>query len=344
MECATSTVSEPETSQAEKPPAILIVEDESLVAIHLEDRLLKLGYDVCGVADSAAEAVALALARSPALVLMDIHLQGERDGIDAAGEIRRIGDVPVIFVTAHADDATLERAGITEPFGYVLKPFDERELKATIEIALYRKRTERRLQKVEKWLTATLGSIGDGVIATDAHGRINFINAIGETITGWVREAALGRHFYDVFVVEKDGVGPPLTDLLERAAVDGVAIDVEEGHCLRTREGKHVALYDSIAPIREPDGRLSGYVTVFRDATARIEAQQERLRLEEKMREAQRLESLGQMASGIAHDFNNMLVAVTTALYYEGGELLWRSMCFATASARASTSKGLGRK
>lgn len=300
----------PDAGRVEKGPAILIVEDESLVAIHLEDRLTKIGYEVCGMSDSAAEAVAIALARPPDLVLMDIHLHGERDGIDAAAEIRKIVDVPVIFVTAHADDATLKRAGVTEPFGYVLKPFDERELKATIEIALYRKRTEQRLRKVEQWLSATLGSIGDGVIATDAFGQIKFINAIGEAITGWSREMALGRHFYDVFVVQK-GEGPPLTDLLDRATVDGLAIALEEGHCLRTHDGKHVALDDSIAPIREKDGTLTGYVTVFRDATARKEAQEERLRLEEKMREAQRLESLGQVASGVAHDFNNLLVAVT---------------------------------
>ncbi|MBV9999089.1 MAG: response regulator [Verrucomicrobia bacterium] len=302
---------EPDAGRAEKGPAILIVEDESLVAIHLEDRLTKIGYEVCGVSDSAAEAVAIALAQTPDLVLMDIHLHGERDGIDAAAEIRKIADVPIIFVTAHADDATLKRAGITEPFGYVLKPFDERELKATIEIALYRKRTEQRLRKVEQWLSATLGSMGDGVIATDAYGQIKFINAIGEAITGWSRELALGRHFYDVFVVEKGAEGPPVTDLLERATVDGLAIALEEGHCLRTREGRHVALDDSIAPIRERDGTLTGYVTVFRDATARKEAQEERLRLEEKMREALRLESLGQVASGVAHDFNNLLVAVT---------------------------------
>ena len=292
-------------------PRILVVEDEALVADDLEERLSQLGYQVCGVVDTAEQAIERAVALSPDLVLMDIHLLGEKDGIEAAAEIRLARDIAVVFVTAHADDATLKRAGLAEPFGYVLKPFDERELKATIEMALYRKQAEARLRKMERWLATTLSSIGDGVLATDRAGRITYINAMGEAITGWSREAALGRDFYEVFVVQKEPVRAPLTDLLERAALDGVTFSLEEGHSLRTRGGELRALDDTIAPIREDDGLLTGYVAVFRDASARKEAQQHRLQMEQKVREAQRFESLGLMAGGIAHDFNNLLSIIT---------------------------------
>ena len=292
-------------------PRILVVEDEALVAADLEERLSQLGYEVCGVVDTAEQAIERAVALSPDLVLMDIHLLGEKDGIEAAADIRLARDIAVVFVTAHADDATLKRAGLAEPFGYVLKPFDERELKATIQMALYRKQAEARLRKMERWLATTLSSIGDGVLATDRAGRITYINAMGEAITGWSREAALGRNFYEVFVVQKEPVRAPLTDLLERAALDGVTFSLEEGHSLRTRGGELRALDDTIAPIREDDGLLTGYVAVFRDGSARKEAQQRRLQMEQKVREAQRFESLGLMAGGIAHDFNNLLSVIT---------------------------------
>src|SRR5580698_6240442 len=157
------------------PPRILIVEDESLVAMDLEWRLRNLGYDVCGRVDTADDAVRAALAEQPALVLMDIHLLGETDGVEAAARIREQSMIPVVFVTAHADDATLLRAGASEPYGYVLKPFDERELKATIEMAFYRSRAEQKLRGMERWLATTLGSIGDGVIATDTAGVITLL-------------------------------------------------------------------------------------------------------------------------------------------------------------------------
>ena len=288
-----------------------MVEDEALVAADLEERLSQLGYEVCGVVDTAEQAIERAVALSPDLVLMDIHLLGEKDGIEAAADIQLARDIAVVFVTAHADDATLKRAGLAEPFGYVLKPFDERELKATIEMALYRKQAEARLRKMERWLATTLSSIGDGVLATDRAGRITYINAMGEVITGWSREAALGRDFYEVFVVQKEPVRAPLTDLLERAALDGVTFSLEEGHSLRTRGGELRPLDDTIAPIREDDGLLTGYVAVFRDGSARKEAQQRRLQMEQKAREAQRFESLGLMAGGIAHDFNNLLSVIT---------------------------------
>jgi CRP-like cAMP-binding protein/DNA-binding NarL/FixJ family response regulator len=119
-------------------PNVLVVEDEAIVAVDIDECLQTLGYRVCGTAASADEAFDLAGKHKPDLVLMDIILRGEEDGIQAAERIKSVHDVPVVFLTAHADKATLDRAKITEPYGYVLKPFNERELRTVVEIALYK--------------------------------------------------------------------------------------------------------------------------------------------------------------------------------------------------------------
>jgi PAS domain S-box-containing protein len=293
------------------PLRILVVEDESLVALDLEERLIQLGYEVTGVVDNSAEALSMARAVKVDLVLMDIHIRGDADGIETAVELRRMADIPVVFLTAHADEATLQRAGLAEPFGYVLKPFDERELRATIQMARYRYQAEARVRKMERWLATTLRSIGDGVIATDSEGRITFINAMAEALSGWMRGEAVGRHLSEVFAITTQ-TGPDETfELLHRAMTEGVVITLGEGRCLRTRDGRLIPVDDSLAPIRDDRGFVTGCIVIFRDNTTHREAEKERRRLEAKMQEAQRLESLGVMASGIAHDFNNLLVSVT---------------------------------
>ena len=129
---------------------ILVVEDEAVVAMDIEMRLSSLGYKVAGRAATGEQAIGLAAREYPELVLMDIHLAGDLDGIATAGEIRDRFRLPVIFLTAFAEEATLERAKQVEPFGYILKPFHDRELKSTIEIALYKHQTEAEIHRLNK--------------------------------------------------------------------------------------------------------------------------------------------------------------------------------------------------
>ncbi len=121
---------------------VLIVEDEGLVAADLEEALLGLGFEVIGITGAGEEAIELATSLRPNLVLMDIFLEGEVDGIHAASEIRGLLNIPVVYLTAHADEATLERAKITEPYGYIIKPFDEVELRTALELALFKHSSE----------------------------------------------------------------------------------------------------------------------------------------------------------------------------------------------------------
>lgn len=126
---------------------ILIVEDEVFTADQEEKRLLELGYEVAGKADSGERAIQLARETRPDVVLMDIKLRGNMDGIDAADEIKIKLNIPVIYVTAYADDDLLQRARVTEPFGYILKPFGDKELKSNIEMALYKRKVEDDMQR-----------------------------------------------------------------------------------------------------------------------------------------------------------------------------------------------------
>ena len=131
---------------------ILVVEDEALVAADLEQRLHNLGYQVAAVVDTGEDAVALARQPGLDLALMDIRLRGQMSGIEAAQILRLSHHIPVVYLTSHADADTLARAGRTEPFGYIVKPFEEHDLHATIEMAFYRSRAEDRLHKIERWL------------------------------------------------------------------------------------------------------------------------------------------------------------------------------------------------
>lgn len=145
--------------------SILIVEDEFIVSADIEERLMAMGYRVAGSTDTGEQAVELAGQQRPDLVLMDIRLRGEMDGITAAEEIRRRFRLPVIFLTAYSEDATLERAKVAEPYGYILKPFDDRELKSTMEIALYRHRTEEEIRRLNR-LYDVLSQVNQAVVRT----------------------------------------------------------------------------------------------------------------------------------------------------------------------------------
>jgi DNA-binding NtrC family response regulator len=167
-----------------RPPRILVVEDEAIVALDIEERLRRLGYEVVGTADCCDDALARAAELRPDLVLMDVELRDGPDGITVAERLRAIMAVPVVFLTAYADAATLDRAKRASPHGYVVKPFDERDLRATLEIALYRDGLDRALRRSHEDLLAVLDVQRIGILLVDEAGRIVFANAAAGRILG----------------------------------------------------------------------------------------------------------------------------------------------------------------
>ncbi|MBI4670818.1 MAG: response regulator [Chloroflexi bacterium] len=176
---------------------IMIVEDERIVAKDLQFRLQGLGYQVTGMAAEGQDAIRKATATRPSLVLMDIRIEGEIDGIQTADAIRSELDIPVVFLTAYADQATLARAKITEPFGYILKPFEERELQSTIEIALYRHKAEQKLRDSERRYRHLVEN-SQGLIWThDMDGRLLSINPAAARLLGYAVDEIIGHDMRD---------------------------------------------------------------------------------------------------------------------------------------------------
>ncbi|MFC4314124.1 response regulator [Steroidobacter flavus] len=248
-------------------PSILVIEDESLVAEELSMRLRQLGYDVGGVVDNAADAFSYVSVVRPDLALVDIHIKGSLTGIDVARRFRNEFDVPVVFLTAHADSATLKEATATEPFGYIVKPFDKRSLAATLETAIRRRRAEQKLVKMERWLAATMNSIGDAVITIDSELRVSFFNPVAERLSGWAQPEAIGRPVTEVFNIRLAS-GETLASVIERVMREGIVLHIDEATLTR-RDGSSTPIDDSVAPIRDDSGRMTGLVIVFREASAR---------------------------------------------------------------------------
>ena len=217
---------------------ILIVEDEGIEALDIQHRLISLGYPAPDIVFSGEDAVRKAAETSPDLVLMDIMLNGEIDGVTAAEQIHARSDIPIIYLTAYADEDTLRRARITEPYGYIVKPFKDREVHITIDMALYRHSMEKKLRDSEKRFSTILRSIGDAVIATDSKGLITFMNAAAEGLTGWKLEEALGKKLPDVSRIVSWKTRGPVENPIS-------------------------------SPIKDDKGGIIGVIHVFRDVTER---------------------------------------------------------------------------
>ena len=265
--------------------SILVVEDEGLVAENLADKLEQLGYAVAGIAVQGQEAVEMALRLRPRLILMDIQLEGPMDGIQAAEAIRNRYDVPVIYLTAHSDPATLSRAKLTGPFGYITKPFEIRDLATQVDLALYKHQAERQLREQREWLRVTLNSIGDAVIASDAGGRVTFLNPVAEWLTGWETGEAMGRPVSDVFRIVNETTGEPAEDVVARVLREGRAVPLGNHTALVTRDGRAVPVEDSAAPIKDGAGRVIGVVLVFHDVTEKRRAEEAQRASEERHRQ-----------------------------------------------------------
>ncbi|MFA9275196.1 MAG: EAL domain-containing protein [Candidatus Aquirickettsiella gammari] len=268
---------------------VLIVEDESIVALDLQRRLMRLGYDVPRVAASCEQALQAIHDTLPNIVLMDINISGDIDGIDTAAKI----DLPVIFLTAYSEESTLQRAKESKPYGYLVKPFSERELHATIQMALERYQVENRLKmsenllsvayarmesakrdlethavelfKEKQHLEVTLNSIGDGVITTDKLGNITYLNPVAEKKTGWSCAEAIGMSVTKILVLVDEETNVATPSPIEHTLRTGQTSGLAHQSALLHRNGEKNSIEDSTAPMYDRNNQIIGAVMVFHD-------------------------------------------------------------------------------
>ncbi len=260
---------------------ILVVEDNAVIALDIQRQLKRLSYNVCGSAATGEDAITAATAANPDIVLMDIMLNGEMDGIEAAEEIRASLKIPVIYISAYSDDDTLRRASVTEPFGYLVKPFSERELHATIEVALYKhaidsklRESENEVRRQKMYFEQLFQNLPEAVAVLKHEDNKAVVTKINKAFTQLFQYSpaeAIDHSSSELIVPE--GYDHEVRILLQRVT-EGKVVEIETKR--RRKDGTLFNASLLTSPIIT-DGVYSGGFAIYRDITERLEARQERL-------------------------------------------------------------------
>jgi len=249
---------------------ILVVEDEAITAKDLQYRLKGLGYEVPAIASSGEGAIKKTEEIKPDLVLMDIVLKGDMNGIEAAVQIRDRFDIPVVYLTAYIDEASLEKIRATEPYGYLIKPCKDKELRATIEMALQRHKLEKSLRSAEQDWRNSFNSLDDVMLIIDRDYNIENINEIGLKLLGKSKEEVIGQKCYQII----SGADSPAEDCPCMKSLETKKVESTDRY--EARFGKYYSIKSS--PIFDENGELIKFVDLRRDIT-------ERKRMEEELKQ-----------------------------------------------------------
>jgi PAS domain S-box-containing protein len=252
---------------------IMVVEDEGIIAQDIKNCLENLGYSVPEVVFTGREAIEKAGIIRPDLILMDIVLKGEIDGIETAAEIKSRYSIPIVYLTAYEDDKTLKRAKLTEPLGYILKPFEERYLRSSIEMALYKHKMESKLKESERWLGTILKSVGEAVIVTDDIGKINFMNPTAELLTGWGLNEASGKEIFTLLHILDEDTKREIENPVLKVLKDNITFGRSNHALLIARNGKEIPIDHSASPMRNENGAVTGVVLVLQNIFDRKKAE-----------------------------------------------------------------------
>lgn len=298
-----------------------MVEDERIVARDIKACLENLGYVVPAIASSGEDAIVKAKAIRPDVVLMDIRLEGEMDGTQAAQKIWHDLQIPIIYSSGYSDQATVERATATEPFGYILKPIKERDLYVAVKTALQRYQLETKLKRQADWLTLILRAIGNGVIVVDTQNRVKFLNVAAELMTGWQQEEVIDQPLPEVFKLVHEQTQQPMSNPVVQALQTGKTTYLTDSSLLIAKSGTTIPIANSAAPFQDHNGTTAGVVLVFRDITEQRLAEEQALTLqrahmlERQMEELQRLNQLkNDFLSTISHELRTPLSSIKLAI------------------------------
>ncbi len=241
---------------------ILVVEDDCNLALNLQDILESLGYKVIDIAHSAEVAIEKAYQLHPNLILMNIRLSGEMDGIQAAEKIWNNLQIPIIYVTGFADKNTLDRARLTYPFAYLIKPVTKQELDVAIQTAL-------NIYELEQFFKSILQGIAYGVIVVDYQLRIKYLNPEAEEVMGLCTEEVKGEILTEAIQFIDGQTQLPAQNQIILALKEESTIYIGESILLIARDSKKKLIADTISPLKNNQGKIIGYVMMFKDKTQR---------------------------------------------------------------------------
>jgi CheY-like chemotaxis protein len=300
---------------------MLVVEDEPIIALDLAQELEHFGFEVVALARSADEAIMAVEETRPDLVLMDMHILGPLDGVETARLLRNAYEIPSIFLTAHSDDRSISRAMQEMPYGYLTKPFQARELKATIQVALHKARADADIRNENAKSSSALNGMCEGLIALSLDGEVLLMNSPGELLTGVTRENAIGHHFRDVLQLDD---AHSLSILLPMR--HGLSGPIELfGLCLAQPGRDSVPVDLSISSTVGETGLQTGYILTIRSSAKRL--------LNQSRSEAAKVSELFDLALTpmIQLDGSGHIVRVNQALQRESGvgekALIGRTLC-----------------
>jgi two-component system, LuxR family, sensor kinase FixL len=246
---------------------ILVAEDDGMTAEAICDRLTDAGVEVVARADTGAGAVEAALALRPDLILMDVRLKGDIDGIRASELINEKMRVPVVYLTADSDQKTLQRAKAASAYGYVLKPFHIRNLIVAIELAVDRFEMGQRLEESQLTYATILGSIADGVIAVDTQGCVRFMNGVAERLTGWLTREAEQEQLGTVLNLIDTGSDQTAVDLVARVLNSPNTLAFGRDALVISREGIRVPVDGGMSCVVDSLDRVVGACITLHDVT-----------------------------------------------------------------------------
>ncbi|MGM0586832.1 MAG: response regulator [Bacteroidota bacterium] len=263
---------------------LLVVEDESIVALYLKKKLQALGYQPMAVVTNGKDALAEIGKECPDLVLMDINLEGDMDGIETAEEVKKRCNIPIVYITAYSDEETLQRAKRTEPYGYLIKPFESGDIKVTVEIALYKHRLDQELKKREQRYRLLAENTRDIVGLLSNDGYFKYISPSVERISGYKTSDIIGSHFYD-HLSQKDRArveDKPLAELVAELGGDPLVTQQV------TKNGELDWVESLLEPIYNGNGELTGFQSSERIINERVHAQEKLAQANEKLEQRNR--------------------------------------------------------
>ncbi|HME59274.1 MAG TPA: response regulator [Terracidiphilus sp.] len=288
---------------------ILIVEDEPIVALDLHQEITQMGCEVVGVAESSDEALLAVSTCWPDLALMDIRIAGSMDGIQTARLLSSLYETPSIFLTSYSDEITISRAARAMPYGYLTKPFQSGELKATMQVALHKARLDARQNAAQQKMARTMDGMREGVLLLSSEGRVLLMNQAAEVLSGWTLLEAKDKLLREILMLSDINQRAP--NLLEYR---DDAIAVEEFGWTLNRPGGGSTLVDiSLTKLANGEGQHGAFVVTVRDAAQRVRTQA----MEETLDETH---SFDQTPTAMVQlDKDGRIARVNEALLHEAG-------------------------